>query len=726
MAGEEDYGLGKPPEDGSDVQENDDGSVTVKLNPAADELPEEAFNLVEHFSGTEEGKKFLGELAKKVLDDFQEDWDSCEQWREKRKSRGRLLVGDLDQLPGSTDDSAYAHIPLMLERVLRIVHRLYAEMFPDRDVVFVALPSNRLTQERADAVTLHTNWQIRKEIPDFFKQARRALMEFVTHGDCIMHSYRDIANGRNRHEALNCEEVVFPYHFKTNMVDMSDVPRKTRVLRKHKHELLDLENAGVFFGVTEMLEKEKESSFQAGPDLTVRPRVDKFEGKEPPQKSKAAPYALYEYHGRCKLPGQKREMAVKVIVSPTWKTPIGLYPREHEDWKDKSRFDAQMEELQAYQGAQAMHAQVQQKEAEVHMRLQAPDVPDDERQMLTQALAAQVAPAPTPPGWLKQGMMEPRPVRMVPIEEFSHGVCIENLDGSLGLGIGLLLEEFNKGADAVLSRFMDAAAFANVKTLLAPQNAFEPGTVALRLGEIHRIKGLSADQIQNAFKILEFPPANPQLMEVVKLMQESADGVSSAPDVLSGEAGKANETYRGIATRVEQATKQLTVLALNFLEFETNVLGNNSRLNSIFLDDSEIKHVIDPRTMESQELIIGKDLYREDFDIAFTADTGFGGRAQKISEADQLVGMLGSMPPEVAMQIFPPSFIYEAVTRSLKARGAHDMIRFLGPRPPVPVPQPPQMAGPPGMQPPPPNGGPPMPPPQMQPPPQGPPQGQVQ
>lgn len=717
MASSDEYGKEEKKE--PQVTENDDGSVTVALAPPPADIPEEAFNLIPALSGSEEGKKFAKELAEKVLDHFKEDWDSCDQWRRKRRDRWKLLVGALDPKSYPFADCANVHIPVMLERVLRLVHRMFSEIFPDRDVVFTALPSNSLTQERADIVTLDSNWQIKKEIPDFYKQNRRAMMEFVTNGDCIFHSSRDIPAKRNRHEALSCEEVVFPYFWRTSLPDMADVPRKTRVLRKYKHELLDLEKGGIYSGIEEMLEKEKEPGFEEGPDLTVRPVVDKYEGKEAPIKSKAAPWTLYEYHGWCKLPGQERERPIVATVSPRTKLVVGLYLREQEDWKDRARHNKQAEELQQFQAAQQMQQQAQAMEAQVMERLQQPDVPPEEPGLIQQHLQATAPPPPMPPKWLKPEMQEPEPVRLVPIEYFSHGTCIENLEGSLGFGIGLLLEEFNKAADTAASQFTDSATLANVMTLIMPDNVtMEPGDTRLSPGEIHRVRGVSADQVQNAFKVLQFPPANPQLMDIIKLMLESADGVSSAPDVLSGEAGKANETYRGIATRVEQATKQLTVLAQNYLEVLTQVLKNNSRLNAVFMDDDEIKSVIDPRTLESQQIQVDRSLYLEDYEICFTADTRFGGREQKIAEADQLIGMFMSMPPEFSSTVFPPSFIYEAVVRGLKARGMHDMIRYLGPRPPSPQ----DMAAM-GMQPPPPPG---MPPPGAGPggPPHGPPQQQ--
>ncbi len=702
----------KPEDPKAEVEKNDDGSVTVTMQPPPEDMPEEVYNLVPFYKGSDKGKKFLKHVVEKVIRDVDDDWDSCEAWREKRKKRWRLLVGDLDDKEFPFEDCANVHLPVMLERCLRLVHRLYGEMFPDRDYIFQAVPTQSLTQERADAITANDNFQLRKEIPDFFKQNRRALMEFIAHGDCVIWSYRDVPNNRNRHEMLNCEELVWPYAWKTNFVDLSDLPRKTRIVQKYRYELRDLEKAKVYANVDLLLAREKNPNIQDGLERTVRPVVDKYEGRSQSHDDKNAPYELYEYHGWCEFPGQDEERPIVATVHAPTKTILALVVREQSDWKDRLRFERELGDGQAFEASSQAHAEVMAKEQEVRMRLASPDVDPEERAMIEAELGKGVPPAPEPPKWMTTGLQEPNPARKIPIEYGSHGVCIENPDGSLGLGIGLLLEPFNEYANTAASQFTDSATLANIATMIMPDAVrMEPGDKELKPGMIHRVRGISAEQIQNAFKIIQFPPANQQLLEVVRMAMESADGVSSAPDVLSGEPGKSNETYRGIATRVEQATKQLTVLAQNYLEMLNNVVRNNARLNSIFMEDDEMKAVVDPRTLESKTIQVGRALYTEDYDITFTADTRFGGRAQKVSEADQLLGMVTALPPELASQIFPMSFVYEAVVRVLKARNQHDMVRFMGPRPPPPTQQP-GMPPPPGMPPgppPPPMGVPPPP-----------------
>lgn len=687
----------------AEIVREEDGAVTVKVVSAQLELPDEAFNLVPTLSQSEDGRKFLKKLAEKVASEQKEAWDSTEKYRQRRKSRFKLLTGNLDAKEFPFQDCANVHVPVMLERLLRIVHRVLAELLPDRDFVFQALPSSKVSAERAEIISLHENWQVRKDIPDFFKQIRRAAMEFFNDGYCIIHSYRDIDGRRNRHEFLNCEEFYMPYVWKTTAIDLSDVPYKGRFVRKYRHELKVLEAQGVYANLDVLFQKEKSPSWDDTQELTVRPVVDAAEGREPASSTKA-PYTLVEHHSWCKLPGQEEERPVIVTMETGTRTILALVLREEDDPKDSQRFERQSQELATHAADTEAFLQADMRRQEILAQVQDPLLMPDVRAQLEAEAQALPATPPPPPSWLSEGMTGPKPARRRAIEFFTKGDCIENPEGSLGLGLGYLLEEFNKAANTAASQFTDSATLANLATGFMPANVeidgMPPGEIMISPGQFHRIRGVSAEQIDRAIKVINFPQANPQLMDIVRLMLESADGVSSAPDVLSGEPGKANETYRGIATRVEQATKQLTVLAQNFMEALGNVAKNNARLNSVFLsDEAEIRTVVDPRTLESRDIEISRDLYRDDYEIVFTADVRFASKAQKVSEADQALSMVTSVPPELASQVFPISYVHEAVVRALKARGLHDLVKFLGPAPPVPTAPPGPPAPPPGMPP---------------------------
>jgi hypothetical protein len=81
-----------------------------------------------------------------------------------------------------------------------------------------------------------------------------------------------------------------------------------------------------------------------------------------------------------------------------------------------------------------------------------------------------------------------------------------------------------------------------------------------------------------------------------------------------------------------------------------------------------------------QWLKAGREMYDRAYDVEISADLRFASQAQRVSEADEVTAMIGSVPAlqgNLALQ-------YDAVRRSLVARGRHDMVRDLGARPPVP------------------------------------------
>jgi hypothetical protein len=185
--------------------------------------------------------------------------------------------------------------------------------------------------------------------------------------------------------------------------------------------------------------------------------------------------------------------------------------------------------------------------------------------------------------------------------------------------------------------------------------------------------------------------------------------------VLSGESGKSGETYRGIAARIEQATKQLSVSAGKYARFLNNVVRNNARLNAVFLPDNELVQMTDMETNRVVAETVGRRLYERNFRIRFTSDLKFSSQAQRISEADEVL----QMPAVVPQLQTNTAFMYEATKKALIARERADMLPTLGPPPPPPETPfgapPPMPPGPPGPPPPPGGGqgapeGPPMPP----------------
>jgi len=273
----------------------------------------------------------------------------------------------------------------------------------------------------------------------------------------------------------------------------------------------------------------------------------------------------------------------------------------------------------------------------------------------------------------------------VPIEMFSHGVNIENLLGAHGLSQGHQLAEHNKTADTVLSQFLDAATLANCGTYIVPDTInLEPGSLDISPGKINTIPGLTGPDLRASIIEMRPQPANDQLVRVVDMMSEFGQQAAAAPEVLSGEPGKSGETFRGLASRIQQATRQLSKSGGKFADWVNQIARNNALLNSMNLPEDEMYYVLNHLTGGMENIRVGRQMYDRNYDVTVVADMQFRSQAEEVQEADELMALPKSLPPPIAAGPGMMAYWHAAATKSLRARQAHDMVAMLGPAPPPP------------------------------------------
>jgi hypothetical protein len=308
---------------------------------------------------------------------------------------------------------------------------------------------------------------------------------------------------------------------------------------------------------------------------------------------------------------------------------------------------------------------------------------------------------PIPPVWMKdpEDLLEmPAPPRKDPIHLFVHGVCIEMPSGSAGLGFGTIESDLNRAANILLSQYVDTATASNIRTFIHAGLELDK---EMRIGPLRLIKvssGATGADLKDKMIPVEVGQANPQMVDLVKFITELAQSSIQSPNVLSGEPGKSGETFRGIATRVEQATKQLSVYTRKFArDVLTYILKNNAKLNVLFMDDEEILSVSHYRG--GAPITINRSLYQRDYKVTIHADLKYTSDAVRIQEADEMLKMAISVP-QLATDL---PLVYAAVKKCMEVRGRQDMIPLLGPAPSAPTTTfgapPPPVAPPPGAAP---------------------------
>ena len=720
---------------------------------------EDSLNLVFDFVKTEKGKDCLKRISTKVAADFEADWESSSEYRQKQKDNWKLYIGDLPAKKWPFKDAANPSIPMMLENLSRICARATAELFGDWQTILVATPVGADDEDVSSWVTRHMNWQFNEQIPDFKRQiGHRGVLTFFFQGDVVAHSYYDPEMHMNRHEVLTCDNFVTPFVHVTTMPDFSDCPHYTKVLRFYRHQLEA--RKGDWYDVDKVLKK-THPSWDDEPEAVLKEAVGETFGissdsthTDKKLGGETAPFTLLWYEGWIRLPNQTKDRWCQVIQDKASRCILKLTIHERDNWQDRERFEGQKAEKDAFSQMMSQYqmavAQIAQMEAhvdgQVNQLADALQAGAASGQMIAQRageLQASVPPPPNPPpppNWMLDKLVpevdeetgeelpppnpmtvEPDPVRREPIYLFTHGVCLEPLQGNLGLGFGIIQGDLARAANTALAQFTDQATLSNAKGFITSglefENDFEIGP-----GKVNKAKGSIGSSLKDHIMPLDPGSANPQLKEVVELMVTQAQSSIQSPNVLSGEAGKSGETAKGLMGRIEQATKQLSVPTGKYADFVVNIGKNNAYLNSVFLPEEEIVRLLNTESQQYEDIKVGRALYEKGYRFQMRADLRFATQVQKIEEADSIIQMWLQVPP-LTMNA---GFGYMAIKQALIARGRYDLVQLLGAPPPptmqFPVPmQGPPPGGPPGAKPPGANGsaGPP-------PGPQGPPPGQPQ
>lgn len=658
---------------------------------------EDSPNLVAEFAAHPKGRKFLKECGEEVIAMFDREYEATEEYRKRMTKDWKIFAGELPMKDWPFQNAANCHVPIVLENVTRLTFRTYAELFGNWDNVYGFKPMGPESDRIAEILSQHGNWQIREQITDFKRQQHRGVLMFYMFGDVTCHSFYDDFLRVNRHEMITPEEFVIPYTYTSTQPDYSDVPWKAKIVYKYRHELQRLRDK--WEKIDEVLDADK-PDWDTEPETQMTDEINKLIGRERSEEDKNAPYKIIWWEGWYELPNQDMDRYCQVIVEHRSKKVLKLSFHEKEDWQEKIRYNEQMAQLEEFRAAKAQYeSAVAERSASMEAAAQQASMFGPLQQQIAmeelQRISMEPLEPPMPPAWMDNpDDPEEMPVkpRKVPINLFSHGVCIEPLVGNLGLSYGRMEADFNRAANTALSQFTDSATLSNVWSFITTDQTNFESPFEIAPGKVNRVRNMSPQELKDSIIELKAQPANPQLLTIVDKMVGYGQSAMQAPAALSGEPGKSGETYRGLAARLEQATKQLSVAAGKYKDFLEQVLKNNAYLNSVFLPDEEIVHVSSSLMRGSQEIRVGRWMYEQNYKIEIRADLRFTSQAQRVQEADEIV-MQSAQEPLLANNI---PFRWYAIKKALEARGRTDLIELMGepPMPQAPPTAPPGPGGP--------------------------------
>jgi hypothetical protein len=678
---------------GGDLGTIDGGDVVVDLDPeeglpveaeeTAFELNADSLNLVPDLMLHPDGNEFLSDFSDTVIDKHESDYRGSEEYRQRCTDMWRMFAGELKPKDFPWKDSANMNMPILLKNTLRIVLRVSDEIFGDWSGVFGVVAVSPEDQEVADILTQHGNWQLAQQMKDFPRQQMRGLLGFFLFGDVTFHSYYDPETKLNCHDYLTADEFCTPYTHVTVKPNYCDLPHYSKILTLYRHQIEA--RRGDWHDVDSVL-KGTAPSWSDEPEQIWAETSAMVQGLELPEDDDSAPFKFIWFEGWVTLPGQDKERWCKAIVHAPSRAILSLMVHEQANWQDRDRFEREMLELAQYRQNQTAFQQAMGEWEQSLMLGEQATAMGLLPPMLADASAQQPPPQPPmPPRWLQNPdnpLAKPDPVRREPVYLFSHGVCIEPLVGNLGLSPGRMLYDFNIAANTALNQFTDAATLANCPPMLQLGDFEideEDGEIGLEPGQFLKMTGGLGDDVAKRVAPVPLRPGNPQLMELVSLMDRQGSEAMMAPDVLAGAPGKSGEPFRGFAGRLEQAVKPLSVLAGVYTRTPlTQVLENNAYLNQMFLPEQEMFAVQDDKQQASRQGIT-RHMYERNYKIVVRSDLRFKSQSQKVLEADEVMKIGGH--PLLQANLW---FQYQSLKGAMQARGLNHLVQGLGPEPPKP------------------------------------------
>lgn len=656
---------------------------------------------------------------RKIVDDtianFDRDWDSLTQWRARRENILKLFLGMIPA-PEDGEMRSAIHYPIIAKAIIRLHARIYDQQFPSNGEYFGVKAMDATDLERAVRVSKHLNWQTMTQIPEYVPNHDVLIQQWLLYGSAFSYMYWNAETNRPCHEACRTEDIVISYNEHSDDPSMGDVARITRILRKYRHEIESLADKGYYTNAEKLYEANQDPNAPTSEvvdmkDNSIRETMDRFEGKDRQQTGANMHRKLIEMHCWRKLEGEERERPVIITVDVERRALLCLKAREDEDPQDRARYNREKAAAKAqydlaiaeYERDMAVYLQnASQAEAQT---MTAPPMPGEQT---TTGLpipgpttaTMDVGQPPQPPS----PPPDPAQPKMVPINFFTHYICIPNPEGFYGLGIGALLEGHNMMADTMASQILDAGTLSNTSTFIFSRQAkLSRGEFKIRPG-MGNETDLSPQDLDKGIKMLQFGRPEPALGQLIKDQEGAGDDISGAGDILSGEVGGSNETATTTQIRISQALAAISIQNKRYTRARSEEAKKLARLNSVHLSDSEYFPVVDPyKNAPPANQEIGRMDYLQDVDIIVTADPRMASQPQRVAEAMQAI--------EATMQnplLAQNAMLVTALYRNLYiAMDRPDLVAALSAPPPVAPPmgpppgspQPKQEGGPP------PNGG---------------------
>jgi chaperonin GroES len=272
-------------------------------------------------------------------------------------------------------------------------------------------------------------------------------------------------------------------------------------------------------------------------------------------------------------------------------------------------------------------------------------------------------------------------LKIEPIEYFIPYKFLPNPESSIyALGFGSLLGPLNSATNTVINQLIDAGTLATTQGgFLSKQIRSRGGAIRFKPGEWKQLP-ISGDDLRKGIFPLPIKEPSTVLFQLLGLLIQSGEKLSSVQDLMVGENPGQNQPYATTMAVLEQGLKVFTGIYKRIYRSLGVEFKRVFKLNSEYLNDEEYYYLHDLTNEDSAEeqMIARLDYTQDDLDVIPGADPTITSQAHQILRAqslEQKLAMGFRINPQVVLRM------------SLEAEGHTNIAELMDTPEPAPDPE---------------------------------------
>ena len=213
---------------------------------------------------------------------------------------------------------------------------------------------------------------------------------------------------------------------------------------------------------------------------------------------------------------------------------------------------------------------------------------------------------------------------------FTQYTFIPNPGSIYGIGLGQLLYDLNESITTLTNQVIDAGHLSNSNAGLAnKRSGIKQGDLTFKVGEFKGVDS-NVDDLRKAIYKFDFNPPSPVLFQLLSMLQDYANRVSTVSDTLMGQMPPSDTAATTVLAVLEQGLKVFSVIQRRIHRSLKKELSKLFLINSIYVDEKEYMEVLSLTSPEAESFTNLRDEFSSLIKVIPASDPNISSQAEQL------------------------------------------------------------------------------------------------